>query len=657
MQKHRLCFALIGCLACGGQAATTPEAAPAARIARPDVPTGAAAARDSALAAQAAPLVDAFVNNAGILVPGGHQLVFRSNRDGLSQLYVAEAGRPDAPARRLVTATERVGPFSVTHDGRYVIYGLDKGADENWSFWRVGLDGSDPTELTPGEILNRDYPVSPANVPDRIFYSARKKEAPATTVFSLAVAGGEQPKSIYRSEQPGYLADVRADGKALLFIRTPTLNENYLDLIDVVTGKVRTLYPKRGKAVIDDAKITPDGRRVFVATDAGGEQGVLLALDTETGGELARYADPAGPTASVVGCDAPVDRSRLACQVSAGNHSLIRLIDGRTLASAGEVKLPLGTGFPSDFSVDGRSFVVTWSTPSAPTDLLLVDTRTREVTPLRKEPRPSMSSLPPLEVRTSEVAAHDGLRIPVHLFLPPAAKNGAKLPVIVNYHGGPAAASEIRWNPQVRFFTSLGYAWVEPNVRGSSGFGRKYLMGDDGARRREALKDIETTGKWVAAQPWADKDRIVIYGGSYGGYTTLIGVTRYPQVWRAGVDLFGVANWVTFMQTTSGYIREIFKDEIGDPDKNQALLEELSPIRDVAKIRSPLFVYAGANDPRVPRSESDQIVNALRTRGVPVEYMVAEQEGHSLARRETQIEFLARCARFLEQSLRRRPAV
>ncbi|HEX6433374.1 MAG TPA: hypothetical protein VFZ87_04000, partial [Gemmatimonadales bacterium] len=315
MRKHPLCFALIVGLACGGQPATTPEtapAAPAAPTAKPDVPTGAIAARDSALAAQAAPIVDAFVNTAGVLVPDGKQVVFRSNRDGLNQLYVAETERPDAPARRLVTAPERVGPFSVTQDGRYVIYGLDKGADENWSFWRVDLDGSNPTELTPGEILNRDYPFSPPQVPDRIFYSARKKEEAVTRVFSLAIAGGEAPKTLYRSQQPGYLADVGADGKTLLFIRTPTINENYLEVIDVATGKGRTLYPKRGKAVIDDAKITPDGRRVLVATDAGAEQGVLLALDTQSGEELARYADPASPTASVVGCDATDDRSRLA---------------------------------------------------------------------------------------------------------------------------------------------------------------------------------------------------------------------------------------------------------------------------------------------------------------------------------------------------------
>ncbi len=338
--------------------------------------------------------------------------------------------------------------------------------------------------------------------------------------------------------------------------------------------------------------------------------------------------------------------------VSAGNHSLIRLLDAQTLKPTAEIKLPLGSGFPTYFADDGRSFVVRWSTPNAPTDLLLIDTGSGQVTPLRSEPRPSITRLPLLEVRVSEIAGHDGLKIPVHVFLPASAKPGTKLPVIVRYHGGPSSVSEIRWSPPIRFFTSLGYAWVEPNVRGSSGFGRDYVTADDGVKRREALKDIETTGRWVAVQPWADKDRIVIYGGSYGGYTTLVGLTRYPDLWRAGVDLFGVASWVTFMQSTSGYIREVFKVEIGDPDREQALLEELSPIRDVAQIRVPLFVYAGANDPRVPRSESDQIVKALRTHGVPVEYMVSPDEGHSLDRRENQIEFLTRCARFLEQALK-----
>ncbi|RPH67973.1 MAG: S9 family peptidase [Myxococcaceae bacterium] len=236
-------------------------------------------------------------------------------------------------------------------------------------------------------------------------------------------------------------------------------------------------------------------------------------------------------------------------------------------------------------------------------------------------------------------------------YLPPEAVRGKKVPVIVSYHGGPSNVSTVRWWPYASFFCSLGYAWVEPNVRGSSGYGRAFVMADDGPQRLEALKDIETTGRWVAEQPWADKARLVIAGGSYGGYTTLIGVTRQQTLWRAGLDLFGIANWLTFMKSTSGVIRELFLTEIGDPDKDQALLESLSPIKDADKIRVPLFVYAGANDPRVPRSESDQIVKAVREHGVAVEYMVAANEGHSVARRENQIALGARVARFLGKAL------
>jgi dipeptidyl aminopeptidase/acylaminoacyl peptidase len=145
---------------------------------------------------------------------------------------------------------------------------------------------------------------------------------------------------------------------------------------------------------------------------------------------------------------------------------------------------------------------------------------------------------------------------------------------------------------------------------------------------------------------------MVVLGGSYGGYTVLIALERWPDIWKAGVDLFGVANMATFLQSTSGVIREVFKVEFGDLEKDGAFLKTISPIEEVDKIRDPLFVYAGANDPRVPRAESDQIVAALRARKVPVEYMVAENEGHSLSRKENQVEFLSRSAVFLETQLK-----
>jgi len=156
---------------------------------------------------------------------------------------------------------------------------------------------------------------------------------------------------------------------------------------------------------------------------------------------------------------------------------------------------------------------------------------------------------------------------------------------------------------------------------------------------------------WVAAQPWADGRRIVLFGGSYGGWVVLMGLTRQQPLWSAGIDLVGVADLRTLLRTTDQAIRAVFVDEFGDLEKDEALLAAYSPLRDAAKISVPLFVYQGQNDPRVPRSESDAIVGALRARGLPVEYMIAANEGHSLDRRDSQVEFFSRSARFLEEHL------
>jgi dipeptidyl aminopeptidase/acylaminoacyl peptidase len=649
--------------ACGGTPAQTrptsppqspspaaPATAPkAATTSNPDVPAGADAARDAELAKKFEPIIDAFTNSEGISSPDGKRVVFASNRDGLPQLYVADTSKPEASATRLVEMPERVGPHLVTADGKYVVFQSDKGADENWSLWRVGLDGRDLVELTRGATLNRDAPFRAEKVPGTVFYSARKKEDAASGAYSLSLAGGE-PKKIYGSDGVGHLVDVSPDGKTLLYRRLLAINDNHLDAVDVASGKAREIYPGAvgSKVSITGATLSADGKRVFVVTDTGAEQRILLALDVMTGKELLRYADP-DPIASLTGCVTSRNRNRLACGVTIGNHDGVRLLDAAKLRSIVDVQLPLGSGGPSWFADDGTAVLVSWSTPNTPTDIYRVTTKTGQVAPLRREHRPSIANLPPLEVVSAEVTAHDGLKIPVHAYLPPEAARGKKVSVIVLYHGGPHRVSAVGWSPYTRFFSSLGYAWVEPNVRGSSGYGRAFGMA--GPKRLEALKDIETTGRWVAEQRWADKDRLVIVGESYGGYTVLIGVTRQPTLWRAGVDVFGVANWVTFMKSTKRAIREVFLTEIGDPDKDRALLESLSPIKDADKIRVPLFVYAGANDPRVPRSESDQIVKALRQRGVAVEYMVAANEGHSVDRRENQIALAARTARFLEKAL------
>jgi dipeptidyl aminopeptidase/acylaminoacyl peptidase len=617
----------------------------------PDVPAGADAARDAELAKIAAGLVDAFTNTGASFSPDGKTIVFGSSRDGLSQLYVAEAAKPDAPARRLVSTTERAIAGRIAPDGKSVAFIADKGADENWSIFRVGLDGKELVELTPGEQLQRTAPFLPDRAPKVMIYAARAKSDVGTKVLVQDPAPGSKPKVVHTADKPGFPVDVTRDGKQALFLQIPSRSEMTLVVIDVDAGKARPIYPASGKVSIADASFSSDGKRVFVSTDGGGEEGLLLALDAATGKEIARYVEESPKTARTAETAVSKVGERIAVRIDAGNRSEIRLLDARTLKPVKQVSLPLGGGFINGFTDDGKRLGLSWSTPDAPTDLLVVDAATGKVTPQRKEPRPTLAGLPPLEASIVEVPSFDGKKVPVNLYLPPAGARKGRMPVIVSVHGGPAASSPVRWSAAYRFFSSLGYAIVEPNVRGSTGFGRAYEEADNGPKRLDAVKDLEAVARWTAAQPWADKDKLVVYGGSYGGYMVLMGVTRQQDIWRAGVDLVGVANMRTFLQTTTGFIKEVFKVEFGDLEKDGAFLDSISPLKDAPKIADPLFVYAGANDPRVPRSESDLIVGALRQKGVPVEYMVKDNEGHSLDRRETQIEFYARVARFLEKHL------
>jgi len=645
--RNALLFAVV-VAACGGPSKSTPAApeapaepaptveppAPAPAPPRvvdatPDQPSGAIAARDAELAKLAAPLLELPSNSGAKFTRDGKRVVFVSNRDGLPQPYIADAGKPDAPATRLVTSGDRTGALTILPDGKAMVFRSDHGADENWGLFRVNLDGSGLVALTPDK-RQRDEPIVVDGKPDQVFYSARAISDVGTAVYTTSSKAPGEEKPLYKDDKPGSLVDVSPDGRWGLFVRTPTASENYLVVIELATGSARAVFPHEGKVGIGVAVFTADGKRVVVTTDGGGEQSLVLALDPATGKELARYVEHKPATAAVSAIDVARRGNALALSLNAGNHADVRLLDATTLKPRAQVAMPLGSGGVSGFSQDGKRLAVTWSTPSAPGDIYAIDVATGKLV---------------------DCPAFDGGAIPVNVYLPTGAQ-GKKLPVIVNYHGGPSGNASVGWLANARFFLSLGYAWVEPNVRGSGGFGRAYEMADNGAKRLDGFKDIESVGRWVAAQPWADKDRLVIYGGSYGGYTVLIGLTRMPSLWRAGVDLVGVANLKSFMATTSGLIRELFLVEFGDPDKDAAFLDSISPLRDAGKIVDPLFVYAGANDPRVPRTESDLIVKAVRGSHVPVEYMVKDNEGHSLAHRENQIEFVSRVARFLETHLK-----
>jgi dipeptidyl aminopeptidase/acylaminoacyl peptidase len=632
----------------------------------PDVPRHEAAERDAVLSQAAAAVFDAHQNSSPVLTPDGARVVFLSTRPGLPQLFVAETARPDAPAVRLAKTAQRMASPVVLPDGARVLFLSDRGADEQWSLWSLPLTGgaqlATPVELTPGRLLQRDAPHVPARAPATAYYAARalSDAGAALHALPLGTAAGERAEErvVFRDALPGAVLDVSADGTRALWKRSRARTDSELLVVDLATGEARTLYPAggatSGRAVsVHAARFSADGTRALLSTDEGAERAALLSLDVRTGRETARYVERSPATALLSALEVAPRGDALAVAVNAGSHSEVRLLDARTLKARARVKLPLGTGALGPFSQDGKRLALSWSTPSTPGDLHALDARSGKTAPLRQEERKGLEGFGAVEASLATVKAHDGLTLPVNVYLPRGARaEGRRLPVVVSFHGGPAGVSQVKWSPSVAFLLSQGWAVVEPNVRGSVGFGRAFEMADDGRKRPEALQDVETVSRWAAAQPWAEGRRMAVMGGSYGGYTVLMALARMPGFWRAGVDLFGVADLRTTLATTTGAIRETFRTELGELGRDDAFLASISPLPQAERITTPLFVYAGANDPRVPRLESDAIVQALRARDVPVEYMVAEDEGHSLAKRKNWREAHARIARFLEQHVR-----
>ncbi len=629
-----------------GSAAWAPRAADAS----PTELTADQKARDDARLPLANAIIDAYSNYEARFSPDRKKILFGSRRSGNRQLYVGDVSKPDAPPLALTQGAERAEYPFFSRDGKSIIFLRDTGADENFRIYRVGIDGKNETCLTPGPVLSRTFVNEPRHDPGTLIYTQSDVKSPATQF--VVQRPGKEPRVVYTEQIPSFLNGVTADGKRAIYARWNSMSDLVLFELAIATGKTHRLYPPEGKkAAVRDSSYSADGAHVYLVGDDGGSSQVLLELDAKTGAVEKTFVQTAPATASLSHVVVSPRGDRLGVSIDTGDHEEAWLFDAKTLQPITKVPAPLGVVTFGDFSEDGAKITATISEPSAPPEVLSVDVAKGTVEPLRKDARPGLDSLPQIDSSIETVKAFDGLSIPVIVYLPKGARTGGqKLPVLAQFHGGPQDNSSVAWDQFARFFTSQGYAFIEPNVRGSAGYGRAYEMADDREKRADWLKDLESINAWAKAQPWADPSRVVVMGGSYGGYTVLMALTRQPKLWRAGVDYSGSANPITFLQSTDQAIRSGFVDEFGDLDKDRALLEAFSPMTRIDQLARPLYVYQGQNDPRVPRAEADQVVQALRARNVPVEYQLAANEGHSLDHRENRAEFFVRVARFLEDN-------
>jgi dipeptidyl aminopeptidase/acylaminoacyl peptidase len=598
------------------------------------------------IAEAVAPYLDAFSNYGEELSPDGKLLLFRSNRGGRSsQLYVAPAGKPAARPTVIAEAKDGVAAARFTPDGRYLLFLRDRDKDENTQIYRATPDGKEVRALTESPQAYHRLPEVTADG-KTLFYFTGTHSSRGITLVSQSIEGGAARK-IFEGQGFHYLTAITRDGRQALVFTLKSLSSSALMRVDLTSGATRTLAPSEGKqAHAHLSAFSADEKSVYVVTDEDVERAGLHRIDLSSGAVLARYHDPKAEVADV----RVSPRARVvAVQLDAGSHHLIKLLDATTLKPRVTVRLPKGSVQLGRFSADGKGLVITLSVPDAPTDVhyLAVGGGVR---PLRRDARPGLAKLAKINVRVKWVPSTDDVHVPINVYQP-RPLGDKRLPVIVSVHGGPAAASSIGWSPMVSFWVSRGFAVVEPNVRGSTGFGKAYEKADNGRKRLNALKDLAAVNEWTRRQDWADPQRMVVFGASYGGYMTYMALGHQPERWQAGLGAVGVVNLETFLRTTTGAIQLVFRDEFGELPRDAEFLRSVSPIAVVDRIRAPLFVYQGAKDPRVPRSEQDQLVTALRRRKVPVEYMVAPDEGHSLSQRHNRREYISRTQRFLEVHL------
>jgi len=405
-----------------------------------------------------------------------------------------------------------------------------------------------------------------------------------------------------------------------------------------------------GKGSVRQAAFSGDGRSVYLVTDRGNDFSQLFRVDAGRPGAswtnltpdlrwnveaLAVAAD--GTLAYAVNEDG---FSKLYVQRPGAKRTPIAVPPG----VVGEMRFPNRTSAVLSFAID---------TPTSPSDVWQVAVKSGK--PIRWT-RSEVGGMDSSRFASPELVRYPstgGLQIPAYLYRPRGLRPGARAPVVVYWHGGPEVQDRPKFTAQFQAMVDLGLAVLVPNVRGSDGYGKAYLAADDGVKREEALKDIGATLDFIGRQPDLDPSRVAAFGGSYGGYMTLASVAYYPERFRAAVDRVGISSLTTFLNSTAPYRRDLRRVEYGDERDPQvrAVQERISPLGSADRIRAALYVQQGKNDPRVPQSEAEQIVRAVRDHGRPVWYLLALDEGHGFKKKETNDYAASTALYFLREQL------
>lgn len=581
--------------------------------------------------------------------PDGTRLAFRTSITGKPQLWVvdAEGGWPQQ-----LTFGESVTFHAWSPAGGWIIYGSDRGGNEREGFTLISPDGAHERELlAPSEAFRAFGGFSPDG--RLIAYSTTERNGRDFDVHVLDVESGID-REVYRGNFGFFVASWRPDGGALLLSETRGEDGNDVHLLDLASGELDTLLRPDVSSAYGGFAWTPDGSGFYLSTDQDREFSALAFYDVEKR-ELAAIETPPH---DVGGVGLSHDGRHLSWSTNEGGYAVLHVRDlqrDRTEVLGG---LPAGL-FGLGWARHANVAAINGGGPQVPGDIWTWRPGSEEQAETRAPVRVTFSSTAGLDMGAMVVPTHhdftarDGVTLHGLLYMPRETARGTRPPVLLGVHGGPTGQSRPRFSPVSQYLLAHGIAIFDLNFRGSTGYGKTFARLDNKRLRPNAVLDMEDALSWLAADGRVDASRAAVMGGSYGGYMTNAAVTSFPDLFRCGVSIVGVSNWVTALEGASPALKASDRIEYGDitDPEDRAFFESISPLTHAADIRTPLMVMHGANDPRDPVTESDQFVRAIREAGGTVEYLRFPDEGHGIRKLDNRVTAYRRIAAFLQKHL------
>lgn len=545
---------------------------------------------------------------------------------------------PGGDRRQVTFFADAVGAASYEpNTGEYFVFSKDSGGNEFSQNYRYDLANGAITLLTDGSSKNSHGLWS--NSGDRRVYTSTRRTGKDVDFYTLDPMHPESDALLAEMEGGGwYGLDWSPDDARILVMEYVSINESYLWLLDAHSGEKTLLTPK-GEARVSykGAKFAPSGKSFVVVTDSGSEFDRLMRLDLAT-----KELTPLTPELGwgVEDFDVSSDGGKVAFTTNEDGVSVLRLLDLPTGEMTRPEGLPLGVIGSLSWHASGEELAFGLVSARSPSDVYSLTLKSDRVDRWTRSETGGLVTETFSEPELVRWPSFDGRSISGFLYRP-AAKFTGKRPVMIVIHGGPEAQARPSFLGQSNYYLNeLGCALIQPNIRGSSGYGKTFLDLDNGFLREDSYKDIGALLDWIADQPDLDPAKILVSGGSYGGHMTLACAYLYSDRIAGSVDIVGMSSLVTFLENTESYRRDLRRVEYGDErePKMRAFLERIAPLAHAGEIRKPLFVIQGKNDPRVPSGEALQMVSTLRGNAVPVWFLMADDEGHGFAKKKN-IEF------------------